>query len=147
VTADPSPPGPGPGPGSASEGDFAPLPPGDPLYGVPSAAQLLHAVAEFLDTEVRPATTGRVQWLTRVSANVVATVERQLLAEEADRAAHRADLASLGATDEVDLARAVRAGELDGRTDELRRVLTATVAARLAVSNPRYLTGPGPAPS
>jgi hypothetical protein len=42
----------------------------------------------------------------------------------------------------VDLARAIRAGELDGRTDELRRVLTATVAARLAVSNPRYLTSP-----
>jgi hypothetical protein len=124
-----------------SDEQLATLPPGDPLYGVPSAAQLLHAVVEFLDTEVRPSTTGRVQWLTRVSANVVATVERELLSGEADRAMHRADLASLGAIDEDDLARAVRAGELDGRTDELRRVLTATVAARLAVSNPRYLTG------
>jgi hypothetical protein len=131
-----------PGPGPAADGDLAPLPPGDSLYGIPSAAQLLHAVVEFLDTEVRPATTGRVQFLARVSANVVAAVERQLLAEEADRAAHRADLASVGATDEVDLACAIRAGELDGRTDELRRVLTATVAARLAVSNPRYLTSP-----
>jgi hypothetical protein len=135
---------PGSGP---SDGEIAPLPPGDPLYGVPSATQLLRAVVEFLDTEVRPATTGRVQFLTRVSANVVATVERQLAAEENDRAAHRADLASLGASDEADLARAVRTGELDGRSEELRRVLTATVAARLAVSNPRYLTGPGRQPT
>lgn len=123
---------------------IVPLPPGDPLYGVPSAAQLLHAVGEFLDTEVRGASSGRVQFLARVAANVVATVERQLLAENADRAAHRAGLAAVGAADEADLARAVKAGEFDGRTEELRRVLTATVAARLAVSNPRYLTGPPP---
>jgi hypothetical protein len=119
-----------------------PLPPGDPLYGVPSAAQLLAAVRQFLEADVRQATSGQTQFLSRVAANVLAVVERQLVAEPLDRAAHRRLLDGIGIDDEVALARAVREGRFDGREAELRSVVTPTVAARLAVSNPRYLPRP-----
>jgi hypothetical protein len=44
----------------------------------------------------------------------------------------------LGFPDEQALARAIRAGELDGRGDEVTAVLHALVRHRLAVAHPGY---------
>ena len=73
-------------------------------HGVPSSAELVGAVREFLEQEVMPATEGRLSFHARVAANVLAIVARELEAGEPPAGATLAD----------------------------------QVAARLAVSNPRY---------
>ena len=47
-------------------------------HDAPDAASLVEAVREFLERDVLPATTGRVQFHARVAANVLAMVEREL---------------------------------------------------------------------
>jgi hypothetical protein len=105
-------------------------------YGRPLAAELVAAVAEFLETDVREATSGQVNFHARVAANALRIVERELLDEsEADC---RAALAGLGFADEEELAAAIRAGEVDGRTDEVTACLRTLVKRRLAVAHPGY---------
>ena len=53
------------------------------LYGRPTAAELVAAVADFLDNDVRAATDGQVNFHARVAANVLRTVERELGDESA----------------------------------------------------------------
>ena len=112
----------------------------DPTFhDVPSAADLLEAVGEWVAGDAREATSGRVQFHTRVVATVVSTVQRELAAGPAMAAAHAARLAALGVDSERELADRIRAGEwgLDDRTllDSVRQ----TVVDKLAVANPKYL--------
>ena len=106
------------------------------IYGRPTAAELVAAVAEFLEGEVRATTSGAVNFHALVATNALRMVERQLLD---DGAAH-ADAAiwKLGYPDESALASAIRAGDLDGREQELLVALRVVVGARLAVSHPGY---------
>ena len=105
-------------------------------YGRPLAAELVAAVAEFLESEVREATTGRVNFHARVAANALRIVERELLDES--EAESGAALARLGYADEDELATAIRAGDLDGRAGELTACLRTLVRRRLAVAHPGY---------
>jgi hypothetical protein len=105
-------------------------------YGRPLAAELVAAVAEFLETDVRAATTGQVNFHSRVAANALRIVERELLDES--EAESRAALAGLGFADEEQLAAAIRAGELDERAGELLAGLRTLVRNRLAVAHPGY---------
>ena len=89
------------------------------MYGRPTAAELVAAVAEFLDGEVRSTTTGAVNFHALVAANALRIVERELLDAAADHP--RAALAALGYADEDALAAAIRAAEA-----------AATVASRRA---------------
>ena len=107
-------------------------------HDVPTAAQLVEAVREFLEKDVMPATEGRVHFHTRVAVNVLAMVQRELELGPAQAEAHRAALGRLGVNDEAALATAIRAGTLDDRRSEIVEVLRATVAAKLDVANPRY---------
>ena len=88
------------------------------------------------------ATEGRVQFLTRVSVNVLAMVERELLLGPPQAAAHRAGLEMLGVADERALAAAIRQGQVDDRFDEVVAFVRQTVEAKLRVANPRYLEDP-----
>lgn len=101
------------------------------LHNRPTAAELVAAVAEFLETDVREDTDGAVNFHARVAANALRTVERELL----DRSA-APDL--LGYPDEAALAAAIRRGDLDGRDGEVVSCLQTLVAHRLAVSHPGY---------
>lgn len=101
------------------------------LHGRPTAAELVAAVAEFLETDVRSSTEGQVNFHARVAANVLRTVERELLD---DTAGH--DL--LGFADERALAAAIRAGDLDDRGVEVASALRRLVLHRLAVAHPGY---------
>jgi uncharacterized protein DUF6285 len=101
------------------------------LHGTPTAAELVAAVAEFLETDGLHATSGAVNFHTRVAANVLRTVERELLDDSA-----APDL--LGFGDERALAAAIRAGELDDRAADVLPALRRLVAHRLAVSHPGY---------
>ena len=101
------------------------------LHGRPTAAELVAAVAEFLETEVRDGTTGSVNFHARVAANVLRTVEREMLDDTP-----APDL--LGFGDERALAAEIRAGDLDDRGAEVASALRAMVLHRLAVSHPGY---------
>lgn len=109
------------------------------LYGRPTAAELIAAVAEFLANDVRratgpdgqPADAAQVNFHARVAANVLRIVERELLD---DRPAP--DL--LGFADEEALAMAIRAGDLDDRSDAVTATLRTLVRRRLDVNHPGY---------
>jgi hypothetical protein len=105
-------------------------------YGRPIAAELVAAVAEFLETDVREATSGQVNFHARVAANALRIVERELLDESEEDC--RAELAGLGFADEQGLAAAIRAGEMDGRADDVTPCLRILVRHRLAVAHPGY---------
>ena len=105
-------------------------------YGRPTAAELVAAVADFLDKDVRGATEGQVNFHARVAANVLRIVERELLDQSAAEAA--AALADLGYPDEAQLAAAIRAGDLDDRPDDVLGCLRTLVRRRLDVAHPGY---------
>ncbi len=113
-------------------------PPG--LHGRPTAAELVAAVAEFLDSEVRQATTGAVNFHALVAANALRIVERELSVPDGQAA--RAALHTLGYRDERSLAAAIRAGAVDGRDAEVLAGLRAVVGHRLAVAHPTYSDPP-----
>lgn len=105
-------------------------------YGRPVASELVAAVAEFLETDVREATSGPVNFHARVAANALRIVERELLDET--EAEYRAALADLRFADEEALARAIRSGDMDGRDEEVIACLRTLVRHRLAVAHPGY---------
>jgi hypothetical protein len=104
--------------------------------GRPTAAELVAAVADFLDGEVRATTSGAVNFHALVAANALRIVERELRDESADQPA--AALRRLGYRDENALATAIRNGELDERAPELLMCLRTIVGHRLAISHPGY---------
>lgn len=110
------------------------------LYGRPTAAELVAAVAEFLDSQVRDGETvaASVRFQARVAANALRMVERELRASDTSAAASSAALASIGFGDEGTLAAAIRAGELDDRADEVTACLRVLVKQRLAAAHPGY---------
>lgn len=109
-------------------------------HGRPTAAELVAAVAEFLEGEVREATSGQVNFHARVAANALRIVERELL--QPDESDVRAALAGLGYADEAALAAAIRAGELGGQAedqdDAVLACLSVLVRHRLAAAHPGY---------
>jgi hypothetical protein len=107
-------------------------------HGRPLAAELVAAVAEFLETDVRAATSGQVNFHARVAVNALRIVERELLDEGAEESG--AALARLGFADEDELAAAIRAGRMDGRADDVTACLRTLVRRRLAVAHPGYVS-------
>jgi Domain of unknown function (DUF6285)/Bacterial antitoxin of type II TA system, VapB len=105
-------------------------------HGRPTAAELIAAVAEFLETDVRESTAGQVNFHSRVAANALRIVERELLAG-ADDGVDGA-LAGVGCVDEAQLAAAIRAGELHGGSEQVQTALRALVGRRLAAAHPGY---------
>jgi hypothetical protein len=105
-------------------------------HGRPTAAELVAAVAEFLETDVRAATGGQVNFHARVAANALRIVERELLDDGEEECG--AALAGLGFAHEEQLAAAIRAGELDARADDVAACLRTLVRRRLAVAHPGY---------
>lgn len=108
-------------------------------HDVPTAAQLVEAVREFLERDVMEATEGRVQFHTRVAINALGIVQRELELGPAQTADHQARLERLGMADDAALAAAIRSGQLDDRRAEVVDALRESVRAKLEVSNPGYL--------
>jgi hypothetical protein len=107
-------------------------------HDVPTTAQLVEAVREWLERDVVAATDGRLRFHARVAINVLAMVERELQLGPAQAAAHQQRLQALGVVDEAELAAQIRSGALDDRLAEVRAAVWATVQDKLAVANPRY---------
>jgi hypothetical protein len=102
----------------------------------PTAAELIAAVAEFLESDVRANTTGAVNFHALVAANALRIVERELLDDSPGGPVEA--LHDLGYPDEAALAAAIRAGALDGSHAEVLACLRAVVGHRLAISHPGY---------
>ncbi|WP_349269457.1 hypothetical protein MPNTM1_05238 [Mycolicibacterium parafortuitum] len=105
----------------------------------PTAAELVAAVADFLDHDVRTVG-GQVGFHARVATNVLRIVERELLDDTP--AAVRDALDGLGCSDEDALAQGIREGRLDDRPDEVMASLRTLVRHRLAIDHPGYADGP-----
>ncbi len=115
-------------------------PPAAPVESGPtSAAELVGAVREFLRNDVLEATTGRVSFHSRVAANAMAIVERELLQREPLARAEAAMLAAAGAATPAELAAAIRRGDHDDDLGAMAQALIGDVAARLRVANPKWL--------
>ena len=118
-----------------------------PPHDVPSAADLVAAVAEFLRGSVLDAVEGELRYLLRVSINVLGVVERELLLGSGLAERHRARLAELGCADEAQLAELIRSGRLDAADPRVRELVEDTVRDKLLVADPRVLdeeSGPTP---
>jgi ketosteroid isomerase-like protein len=102
-------------------------------HGRPTAAELVAAVTEFLESDVRGATEGQVNFHARVAANVLRIVERELTGESTPAPGE-----STPATDERELVAAIRDGGFDGRDAEVMTALRTLVYDRLAVAHPGY---------
>ena len=109
-------------------------------HGRPTAAELVAAVTEFLESDVRGATEGQVNFHARVAANVLRIVERELTGESttAPGESTPAPGESTPATDERELVAAIRDGGFDGRDAEVMTALRTLVYDRLAVAHPGY---------
>ena len=124
----------------------------------PSAIELLEAAADFVDSEIVTATSGRVQFQSRVVANVMRIVAREIRDEDPFARAEMRSLAALlkceqphvHGLDDVrrataklneELSKKIRAGEAD-RGPWRAEVLAAVrqiVENKLSIANPRYL--------
>ncbi|RAU92058.1 DUF6285 domain-containing protein, partial [Mycolicibacter senuensis] len=82
------------------------------------------------------ATNGQVNFHARVAANALRIVERELRDTAAGAATHA--LSGLGFTDEAGLAAAIRAGDLDDRSDAVEACLYTLVRHRLSIDHPGY---------
>lgn len=113
----------------------------------PDALELIEAVRAFLREEAAPHLEGQRGYLARVAANALAIALRELRdgpamnhAERGRVAAilgHDGDLAGLNA----ELARAIRAGELEGQGERVLEHLRMTAEDKLSIANPRYPKG------
>jgi hypothetical protein len=108
------------------------------MHDMPTKAQLIEAVREFIERDVMAATEGRVNFHARVAANVLRMVEREIEFGDEQAAAHQAGLTKLGVASERELAEAIKDGTLDDRAGEVRAFVTDTVRAKLDVANPDY---------
>ncbi|MBV9953556.1 MAG: phosphotransferase family protein [Acidimicrobiia bacterium] len=115
---------------------------GDDLHGRPTQAELAEAVEEFLRDEVMPGTSGRLSFMARVAANVVAMIGREATLGPAQAERRAGELRVAGVGSEAELAAAIAAGSFDDRLDELHELLASGVSAKLAVANPKYLANP-----
>ncbi|TAM62408.1 hypothetical protein EPN52_00525 [bacterium] len=117
----------------------------------PDAVELIEAVRHFLEQEVLPAQQEqRGKFRTLIAANALRIVVRELNAGAAPAARERETLRALLRTSEgevrelrLELARRIRGGAADG--GPWRRAILdyarASVEAKLAVANPRFLEG------
>lgn len=105
----------------------------------PTAAELLDAVASFLDNEVRDQLTGSTAYTLRVAVNALRIVERELGAADvlASFDGERAALPGAPAS-EGELAALVRDGSIVPDDPALRAYLVRSVRARVAIDSPRY---------
>jgi aminoglycoside phosphotransferase (APT) family kinase protein len=107
-------------------------------HASPTAVELVQAVREMLHDDVMAGTEGRVRFHARVGANVLGMVERELVLGPGQAAAHQQRLAALGVVDDAELAAAIRAGSLGVPDEEVVQAVAASVADKLAVSNPDW---------
>ena len=118
----------------------SPLQPSPP-HDVPSAADVVAAVAEFLGDRVLQAVDGELRYLVLVSVNALGVVTRELAAGDGPASRNAARLAELGCADDAELAARIRDGSIDAADPRVLDAVRAAVRDKLAVADPRLLPG------
>ena len=111
---------------------------------IPAAAELIDAVAGFLEEHLLPTLEGSKRFNTRVSINTLRIVQRELSVPASESVArHLRQLP--GSTDEEPLenillriAEQIRSKAMDENDPRLLAALRAHALDRLAVDNPKY---------
>ncbi|QXQ06780.1 hypothetical protein KX816_01545 [Sphingosinicellaceae bacterium] len=110
----------------------------------PTPPEILAAVAAFLRESVIPQATPLVAFQSRVAANAVDLVARQLARAPADEAEEAVRLRNLLGRDgdlgdlNAAFAAAIAAGEIDPTTEDAAQHLWKTTLAKVAVDQPKY---------
>ena len=116
------------------------------MHDLPTADDLLAAVASFLREQALPQLQGHAAFHARVAANVVDSVRRQLQLQSHSEARELQRLRELldatGSVAELNelLCRRIRSGELTLRHPGLKEHLWASTLDKLAVDQPGYST-------
>jgi hypothetical protein len=105
----------------------------DRTSGVPTGADLVEAVAEYLATELLPSAQGAARYQVRVSIAALEIAGQDLRRGQAVAADHAEQLESLGVADDAELAAEIRAGLAPERYRQVRRVLERQVEAELSL--------------
>jgi len=112
---------------------------------MPSASILLTAAVKYLEEELLPSLSGYHRFKTRVTANVLNIVRRELELRDSQSVAERARLRALvghdGDTETLsrELAELIRQGAIDLNDADLRAHLRQSLADALAINNPKWL--------
>ena len=110
----------------------------------PSLRELVEAAREFLESRAAPELKGHTAFHARVAANALGIVARQLelgaAADDAELDRLRVLLGRDGTLDELNraLCRAIRGGDIDMLSPELRAHLERTTSDKLAIDQPGY---------
>ncbi|HEX3809381.1 MAG TPA: DUF6285 domain-containing protein [Rhizomicrobium sp.] len=113
----------------------------------PSMRELVDAVREFLETKALPELKGHTAFHTRVAANALAIVARELELAPDATAEERNRLAALldhdGSLDDLnrELCKQMRAGNITLETPGLSAHLEQTTRDKLAIDQPNYSGG------
>ncbi len=104
---------------------------------VPPASTLLQAAARYLEDELLPTLEGYHRFQTRVTVNVLRTVEREMrLGGLQDQTA--------AAVESVALADAIRTGQIPIDSPGLASQLRADLGEALAINNPKWMHSESP---
>jgi hypothetical protein len=112
---------------------------------MPSVPVLLTAAVKYLEDELLPGLTGYDRFKTRVTANVLNIVRRELELRDRQSVAERARLRALvghdGDTETLsgELSELIRQGAIDLNDADLRAHLRQSLADALAINNPKWL--------
>ena len=109
------------------------------LHDRPTGAELIAAIRGELGEHVLPTLEGRPEFRTRVALRALGMIGRQIAAASRHAALREQVLERLGAGSEAELGQSIRAGDFDGRRDELLEGLRPLTRAKLEVANPRHL--------
>jgi predicted transcriptional regulator len=111
---------------------------------MPSAPVLLTAAVKYLEEELLPGLTGYHRFKTRVTANVLNIVRREVELRETQSKAERERLRTLvGHDSDVEtlsreLSELIREGAIDLNDADLRAHLRQSLADALAINNPKW---------
>jgi Domain of unknown function (DUF6285) len=112
---------------------------------MPSASVLLVAAVKYLEEDLLPTLTGYHRFKTRVTANVLNIVRRELELRETQSAAERERLRALVGHDgeveglSAELSESIRRAAIDLNDAALRAHLRQSLADALAINNPKWL--------
>lgn len=112
---------------------------------MPDATIILKAAVKYLEEELMPTLAGYHRFKTRVTANALNLVRRELEMRDAQAVAERARLASLlGHDGDVEtlsreLAERIRAGAIPVDDPALRAHIRQSLADALAINNPKWM--------
>jgi hypothetical protein len=111
---------------------------------MPSAPVLLTAAVKYLEEELLPTLTGYHRFKTRVTANVLSIVRRELELRDAQSAAEQARLRALVGHDgdvetlSGELCELIRREAIDLNDAGMRTHLRQSLADALAINNPKW---------